>query len=74
MSDYRVQVNPDLIQHIDSVPDTKITLVGGEEIFVQEDAPTVSRLILNYRAAVLAKFHEFVATNSIPEAFQGDER
>jgi len=51
----RFAINPDLLQRIDSVPDTILTLVDGTKYIVQESMADVITLIVDYRAAVIAR-------------------
>jgi flagellar protein FlbD len=46
-------VNCDLIKYAESSPDTVLTLITGEKLVVLEPCEEVSRLTLEYRAAVL---------------------
>ncbi len=48
-------VNPDLLQRIDSAPDTILTLVDGTKYIVEESMPQVIDLITSYRATLLAR-------------------
>lgn len=51
----RFAVNPDLIQRIDSAPDTILTLVDGTKYIVRESMLEVIDLITNQRASVIAR-------------------
>ena len=46
-------VNCDLIKYAESAPDTVLTLITGEKLVVLEPCSEVSKLTLDYRAAVL---------------------
>jgi flagellar protein FlbD len=48
-------LNSDLIERIDSTPDTVITLVDGTKYVVLEDLATVVAEIRAYRGAVIAE-------------------
>ncbi|WP_298462415.1 flagellar FlbD family protein [uncultured Cellulomonas sp.] len=48
-------VNPDLLQRIDSAPDTILTLVDGTKYIVEESMPRVIDLITTYRATLVAR-------------------
>jgi flagellar protein FlbD len=48
-------VNPDLIQRIDSAPDTILTLIDGTKYIVAEPMPEVIALVHEYRASILAR-------------------
>ncbi|HXC94396.1 MAG TPA: flagellar FlbD family protein [Edaphobacter sp.] len=46
-------VNCDLIKYAEAAPDTVLTLITGEKLVVLEPCSEISRLTLDYRAAVL---------------------
>lgn len=48
-------INPDLLQRIDSTPDTILTLVDGTKYIVQESMTDVIELITDYRAILVAR-------------------
>ncbi len=48
-------VNPDLLQRIDSAPDTILTLVDGTKYIVEESMAQVIDLITTYRATLVAR-------------------
>ena len=63
-------VNPDLIQRVDSAPDTILTLIDGTKFIVEESMVEVIERINEYRAGVLARARQL----SAPEAPEvGDE-
>jgi flagellar protein FlbD len=47
-----VVVNAELIESIETVPDTVITLYTGNRFVVQESMDTVHQLVLEYKRAV----------------------
>lgn len=47
-------LNPDLIELIDSTPDTVITLTTGRKLIVKESRQEIKNLVLSYRRAVYA--------------------
>ncbi|MCC2334159.1 flagellar FlbD family protein [Cellulomonas wangsupingiae] len=51
----RFGVNPDLVQRVDSAPDTILTLVDGTKLIVQETLEEVIELVQEQRAALLAR-------------------
>lgn len=51
----RLALNSDLIQSMESSPDTTVTLINGEKLVVREDTATVIELTLHYRARLLAE-------------------
>ena len=48
-------INPDLLQRIDTTPDTILTLVDGTKFIVQEPMEQVIDLITTYRATLVAR-------------------
>lgn len=48
-------INPDLIEIVDSTPDTVITLTTGRKLIVKESRQEVKNLVLSYRRAIFAE-------------------
>ncbi len=48
-------VNSDLIQYVESAPDTTLTLVNGEKVVVRESAAEVIDLAIAFRARLMAE-------------------
>ena len=48
-------VNPDLVQRIDSAPDTILTLVDGTKYIVQESMYEVIELVNEHRSQMIAR-------------------
>jgi len=48
-------INPDLLQRIDSTPDTILTLVDSTKFIVKEPMAEVIDLITTYRATLVAR-------------------
>jgi len=48
-------VNPDLVQRVDSAPDTILTLVDGTKLIVRESLDDIIALIREHRAGLLAR-------------------
>jgi flagellar protein FlbD len=48
-------VNADLIETIESTPDTALVLVDGRRILVDEDAHTVVERVVVFRASLLVR-------------------
>jgi flagellar protein FlbD len=55
LNNTRFAVNPDLIERIQSSPDTTLTLVSGTSYIVTESMDKVIEMIASYRAAVIAR-------------------
>ena len=47
-------VNPDLVQRIESTPDTILSLIDGTKYIVAESLDEVTALVIAYRARVVA--------------------
>jgi flagellar protein FlbD len=47
-------LNPDLVERVDSTPDTVITLVDGTKYLVRESVDEVVAKVLDYRAKIIA--------------------
>ncbi len=48
-------VNPDLIERAESTPDTVVTLVDGTKLLVAEDLASLTRIVQEHRASVVAR-------------------
>lgn len=51
-------VNPDLVQRVESAPDTILTLIDGSKYIVEESMAEVISRITEHRASVLARARE----------------
>ena len=45
-------LNSDLIEHIETTPDTVITLTTGQKILVREDVDEVIRRVIDYKRQI----------------------
>lgn len=52
-------VNADLIERVETTPDTVLTLIDGTKYVVLEDAHEVVARIIDFRARIIAKADEF---------------
>lgn len=59
LSKEKFAVNPDLIQRIESNPDTILTLVDGTKYIVAEPMDHVIELINSHRIMIIARSHTF---------------
>ncbi len=50
----RFAVNPDLLQRVESTPDTILTLIDGTKYIVSESLDEVTELVVRYRARVVS--------------------
>lgn len=48
-------INAQLVEMVESVPDTVITLTTGRKLVVQEDAEEVARRILDYHRSIVRR-------------------
>ena len=65
-------VNPDLIQRVDSAPDTILTLIDGTKLIVEESMDEVIARVNEHRARILARSRELQSLSS--EAVHGIRR
>lgn len=47
-------INADLIESVDEVPDTVITLISGKKIMVQESRMQIKNLVKNYKQDIFS--------------------
>lgn len=45
-------VNSDLIEHIESTPDTVISLTNGQKLVVRESIPEIVRRVIEFRRRI----------------------
>ena len=50
----RILINPDLIEIIESTPDTVISLTTGRKIIVKESRQEIKNLVKSYRKEISA--------------------
>jgi flagellar protein FlbD len=48
-------LNPDLVERVDSTPDTVVTLVDGTKYIVAETMPEFIESVRHYRASLIAQ-------------------
>lgn len=65
-------VNPDLVQRIDSAPDTILTLVDGTKYIVQESMYQVIELVNEHRSRMIARAQDIQRESA--ERTRGDGR
>lgn len=70
-------VNPDLIQRVDSAPDTILTLIDGTKLIVEESMDEVIARVNEHRARVLARSREIQSQaaeqlHGVPSPAAGD--
>jgi flagellar protein FlbD len=69
----RFGVNPDLLQRIDSAPDTILTLIDGTKYIVEESMAEVIDLVQDHRATLLARAQAMHATFGDTDSADGDD-
>jgi flagellar protein FlbD len=47
-------VNSDLIEHIESTPDTILTMTNGQKLVIRESVEQVVRAVIEFRRSVLS--------------------
>ena len=52
LNDVKFTLNSDLIETIEDVPDTVITLTTGKKIFVKESRQNVKNLVILYKQEI----------------------
>ena len=52
-------INADLVERVESTPDTVITLIDGTKFVVSESSTEVIARIVDFRARVIAAAHEY---------------
>jgi flagellar protein FlbD len=57
INDSSLVLNSDLIEHIDTTPDTVITLTTGQKILVREDVDEVIKKVIEYRRQIRGRHH-----------------
>lgn len=71
-------VNPDLIQRVESAPDTILTLIDGTKLIVAESMDEVIARVNEHRARVLARSRDLQTlsadtVHAIPGLAEGDD-
>ncbi|ROP44831.1 flagellar FlbD family protein [Pseudokineococcus lusitanus] len=64
----RFAVNPDLLERVESTPDTVLTLLDGTKYVVSEPLDEVVRRVADYRATVIATARRLAEGESGPVA------
>jgi flagellar protein FlbD len=57
INDSSLVLNSDLIEHIETTPDTVITLTTGQKIRVREDVDEVVKKVIEYRRQIRERYH-----------------
>ena len=51
----KFSINPELIEVVETTPDTVITLTTGKKLIVKESRQEVKNLVLSYKRAIFAE-------------------
>ena len=54
LNEVKFSLNPELIELIETTPDTVITLTTGKKLIVKESRQEVKNLVLSYKRAIFA--------------------
>ena len=76
LSGGRFGVNPDLVQRVDSAPDTILTLVDGTKLIVRESLEEIIALVRDHRAGLLARARDIErmgAVQAVPDLLDDDD-
>jgi len=66
-------LNADLIEHVETTPDTVIAMTNGQKFMVMESADEVIEKVIEFRRAI-ARLPEVVATRDSQISEQEDEQ
>lgn len=55
LNDTKITLNADLIESVEDVPDTVVTLTTGKKIFVKETRYEIRDLVVRYKQEVFNK-------------------
>ena len=55
LNDVKFSINPELIEVVETTPDTVITLTTGKKLIVKESRQEVKNLVLSYKRAIFAE-------------------
>jgi flagellar protein FlbD len=68
----QLAVNPDLIQRIESTPDTILTLIDGSKYVIAESPAEVADRIITFRAMVVARTMRIAEQEDADRSDTGD--
>lgn len=55
LNDIKFSVNPELIEIVETTPDTVITLTTGRKIIVKESRQDIKNLVLSYKRKIYSE-------------------
>ena len=59
LNDERITINAELIELVEEIPDTMITLTTGKKLFVKESRQKVQNLVILYKQEVFRHILNF---------------
>jgi flagellar protein FlbD len=68
MNETPLMLNAELIEYVEAVPDTIITLTGGQKVMVRESAPEIRQKVIAFRREVYRDLFTVVAETGTPPA------
>ena len=58
LNDIKISINAELIETIEEIPDTVITLTTGKKIFVKESRQKLENLVKSYKRDIFRQIME----------------
>ena len=55
LNDIKFSVNPELIEKVETTPDTVITLTTGRKLIVKESRQDIKNLVLSYKRKIYSE-------------------
>lgn len=55
LNDMKISVNAELIEVVEEVPDTVVTLTTGKKIFVKESRQKIENLVKSYKRDIFSQ-------------------
>ena len=59
LNDIKFSVNPELIEIVETTPDTVITLTTGRKLIVKESRQDIKNLVLSYKRKIYSELLKF---------------
>lgn len=63
MNETPLMLNAELIEYVETVPDTIITLTGGQKVMVRESAPEIRQKVIAFRHEIYRDLFTVVPEN-----------
>ena len=55
LNDVKISINAELIETVEEIPDTVITLTTGKKIFVKESRQKIENLVKSYKRDIFSQ-------------------